>query len=217
MSQDPNAVFDEAVLEKIEHSPIGAVPHTPAYDDAVKRLLSAQKIYPDADHKDGYVTARSLARLPSFHAQNWEAFAGGEVASDALEGNASVFGRYVASLAPGLRAAAEAVRLKVAGKPVMHRVRPGHAVFHDPIHSLFLVPGAGPNRGLPGNYLFGSVIQLDAEQVAGAWAVDVHDSEDGVVLFDASGLRDAAAKLAEVLESAPFHLWELEGLGFRRK
>jgi hypothetical protein len=27
---------------------------------------------------------------------------------------------------------------------------------HDPIHTLFLVPGAGPNPGIPGNYLHGS-------------------------------------------------------------
>jgi hypothetical protein len=216
MSQDPQAQFDETVLEMIERSSLGAVPHTPAYDDATKRLLAARKIYPDADHKDGFVTARSLARLTTFHAANWEAFAAGKISDELLEPNASVFNRYVASLAAPLQARAEAVRARVAGKPTMHRARAG-AVFHDPIHALFLAPGSGPNRGLPGNYLYGTVVQLGADLASSAWAVDVHDADDGVVLFDAANLRAAAEKLQEVLESAPFHLWELEGLGFRRK
>ncbi len=213
---DADALFDEAVLDKIEQSPIGAVPHTPAYVDAVGRLSHAQKIYPDADHKDGWVTARSLAKRPTFHAANWEDFAAGKISDTALETNASVFGRYVASLPAGLQARAETQRVRVAGKPTHHRAKAG-TVFHDPIHALFLVPGAGPNRGLPGNYLYGTVVQLGADAAASAWAVDVHDSDDGVVLFDAANLAAAAEKLQEVLESAPFHLWELEGLGFRRK
>lgn len=216
MSQDPNAQFDEAVLDKIEQSPVGAVPHTPAYVDAVARLIHAQKIYPDADHKDGYVTARSLARLPTFHAANWEEFVQGKISDELLEPNASVFNRYAVFLPAALHARVEAVRLKVAGKPTHHRAKAG-AVFHDPIHSLFLVPGSGPNRGLPGNYLYGTVVQLGADAATSPWAVDVHDGDDGVVLFDAGNLTEAAAKLQELLESAPFHLWELEGLGFRRK
>lgn len=210
----PQAQFDQTVLDMIENSPVGAVPHTPAYDDAIKRLATAQKIYPDADHKDGYVTARSLARLPSFHAANWPEFVAGRISAELLEPNASVFNRYVAFLQTPLRVRAEAVRIRVAGKPVMHRARTG-AVFHDPIHALFLVPGTGPNRGLPGNYLYGSVIQLGTGSGTDAWAVDVHDADDGVALFDAADLPEAAAKLAEVIESAPFHLNELEGLGFR--
>lgn len=213
---DPDAAFDEAVLNKIEQSPVGAVPHTPAYVDAVTRLSHAQKIYPDADHKDGWVTARSLAQRPTFHASNWEDFAAGRIVDTGLESNASVFSRYVASLPMTLQARAEAQRLKVAGKPIQHRAKAGTA-FHDPIHSLFIVPGAGPNPGLVGNYLYGTVVQLGADAATSAWAVDVHDRDDGVVLFDAADLTEAAAKLAEVLESVPFHLWELEGLGFRRK
>lgn len=213
---DSDVQFDEAVLDKIEHSPIGAVPHTPSYVDAVARLSQAQKIYPDADHKDGWVTARSLAKRPTFHASNWEEFAAGKIADTALESNASVFSRYVASLPVALQTRAEALRVRVAGKPVHHRAKAG-TVFHDPIHALFLVPGAGPNPALPGNYLHGTIVQLGADAAMSAWAVDVHDSDDGIVLFDAANFAEAAAKLQEVLESAPFHLWELEGLGFRRK
>jgi hypothetical protein len=213
---DSDVQFDEAVLDKIEQSPIGAVPRTPAFVDAITRLSHAQKIYPDADHKDGWVTARTLARRPTFHASNWEEFAAGKIADTALESNAAVFARYVAALPAALHPRAEALRLRVAGKLVHHRAKAG-TVFHDPIHSLFLVPGAGPNPGLPGNYLYGTIVQLGADAATSAWAVDVHDSDDGVVLFDAANLAEAAAKLQEVLESAPFHLWELEGLGFRRK
>lgn len=216
MPQNPHALFDQTVLDMIEHSPVGAVPHTPAYDDAIKRLLAAQQIYPDADHKDGYVTARALGRLLSFHAANWETFAAGDISDELLEPNASVFNRYAASLSELQRVRAEKFRPRVAGKPVMHRAKSG-TVFHDPIHSLFLVPGSGPNRGLPGNYLYGSVIQLSADAKSGPWAIDVHDGDDGVVLYDAPTLADTSVKLQEVLESAPFHLWELEGLGFRRK
>ncbi len=215
MSLDPQAQFDETVMEMIEHSPTGAVPHTPSYDDAVKRLAQASKIYADADHKDGWVTARALAKRATFHATNWEEFVAGTISDVQLEPNASVFNRYLVSLSAEGQARAEGFRARVAGKPVMHRARAG-AVFHDPIHALFLVPGSGPNRGLPGNYLHGSVIQL-GEAATGTWAIDVHDADDDVVLFDAGTLKEAAEKLQEVLESAPFYLWELEGLGFRRK
>ncbi|HWL17882.1 MAG TPA: hypothetical protein VNR00_19885 [Opitutus sp.] len=217
MSQDPNASFDRTVLERIEQSPTGVVPRTPAHDDAIKRLLTAQQIYANADHHDGYVSVRALARLPTFHAANWEEFVGNRIGGELLEPNASVFNRYVASLAAENRGRAETLRVKIAGKPVLHRVRPGHAEFHDPVHSLFLVPGSGPGRGLPGNYLSGALVQLGAELRSGAWAIDLHDAEDNVVLFDAPDLRAAAEKLDEVLASAPFYLWELESLGFRRK
>lgn len=219
MSQDPHAQFDEAVLDKIEQSPGGAVPHTPAYVDALARLAHGQKVYPDADHKDGWVTARSLAKLPTFHATNWEEFAAGKISDEVLEPNASVFNRYVVSLPAALHARAEELRTKVAGKPVLHRKHHGQAAaIHDPIHALFLLPGSGPNRGLPGNYLFGTVNELPAASGGDpGWGVDVHDADDGVMLFDAANLAEAAAKLQELLESAPFHLWELEGLGFRRK
>ena len=215
MSQNPNAQFDDTVLGMIEHSPIGAVPHTPAYADALNRLYAAQKIYHDADHKDGHVTARSLAQLPHFQAGNLEAFAAGEIAATALEPNASIFERYVQSLGLDYRKKAESLKLKVAGKPIHHRKHHGdHApVIHDPVHTLFLVPGTGPNRGLPGNYLYGSVLEVSV--TPSAWALQLHDSDDGAAVFDAPTLQEAAAKLQEVFESAPFHLNELEALGFR--
>lgn len=208
------AQFDDTVLAMIENSPVGAVPHTPAYDDALKRLIAAQKIYPDADHRDGYVTARSLARLPSFAPANWVEFVSGRIGAELLEPNSSVFNRYVAFLQTPLRPRAESVRTRVAGKPVMHRAKAG-GIAHDPMHALFLVPGTGPNRSLPGNYLYGAVIQLGATAGEGAWAVDVHDADDAIAVFDAPTLASAAAKLAELFESAPFHLDELDGLGFR--
>ena len=74
---DPNADFDHAVLDKIDASPIGAVPTTPAYQDALRRLYAAQQVYASADHKGGHVTTRSLAQLPCFHAHNLEAFIAG--------------------------------------------------------------------------------------------------------------------------------------------
>ena len=77
MSQDPNAEFDHTVLDKIDFSPIGAVPVTPAYQDALKRLYAAQQVYASADHKGGHVSARSLAALPSFHANNLTDFMAG--------------------------------------------------------------------------------------------------------------------------------------------
>jgi hypothetical protein len=45
--------------------------------------------------------------------------------------------------------------------------------------------------------------------------VHVHDSEDGATRFSTPKLSDALAKLEEVLASAPFHLGELEALGFQ--
>ena len=44
--------------------------------------------------------------------------------------------------------------------------------------------------------------------------VNVHDREDGVSLFTTPELPEALAKLQELLDSAPFHLNELDGLGF---
>jgi hypothetical protein len=43
----------------------------------------------------------------------------------------------------------------------------------------------------------------------------VHDSDDGASLFETPKLPEALAKLQEVLASAPFHLKELEALGFK--
>jgi len=216
MPRDPNAQFDQAVLEMIEHSPAGAVPVTPAYQDALSRLYAAHQAYADADHKDGHVTARSLSALPSFRAANLDGLASGRLGAEALEPNASIFDRYVRSLKPELRARAEGFRQTVAGRPAMHRAR--HAggerlpPAHDLAHTLFLAPGAGPHPGLPGNYLYGFVLQ--AGDGPGTWAVHIHDRDDGAMLFRAPSMQAALAKLGELLESAPFAMAELEALGF---
>lgn len=216
MSQNPNSQFDQTVLDMIEHSPIGAVPVTPAYQDAIKRLYASHQAYPDADHKNGHVTARSLSKLPSFYAANLDAVAAGQVSVEELEPNAKIFDRYVQSLPAAFRARAEGFRLTVAGKVAHHRAKHGgEAVHHDPVHTHFLVPGAGPHPGLPGNYLHGSAFQVGADAATSKWAVHVHDSDDGVALYDAPNMADALAKLQELLASAPFNMNELEALGFR--
>lgn len=214
MSTDPNAKFDHAVLDKIDQSPIGAVPSTPAYQDALRRLYAAQQVYASADHKGGHVTARSLIQLPFFHASNLEAFIAGEISDDTLETNASIYDRYMQSLPIDQRARADKQRLTVIGKAVHHRAKQGAAAVHDPMHTLFLVPGTGPHPGLPGNYLHGSVFHI-GDEVTGSWEVHVHDSDDGASVFSTPKLQEALAKLQEVLASAPFHLNELEGLGFK--
>ena len=213
MPQNPHEQFDHALLDLIEHSPVGAVPATPTHQDALKRLHAAHQVYAAADWKDGHVTARSLARLPSFHAKNLDDLVAGKIEADGLEPNAGIFDRYLQSLSPDRRVKAEARRLVVAGRPVHHRPHHGGTVTHDPVHSLFLVPGGGPHPGLPGNYLYGSVYETGAE--AHPWAVGIHDNDDGVALFEASALPEALAKLQEVLASAPFTMIELEALGFR--
>jgi len=211
---DPNADFDHALLDKIEASPIGAVAATPSYQDALKRLYAAHQVYPSADHRGGHVTARSLASLPSFHAENLGQFMAGAVTEDQLETNASIYTRYVASLPGALRPRAESLRAMVIGKPILHRVKHGHTQVHDPLHMLFLVPGAGSHPGLPGNYLHGAVFHV-GDEATGSWVVHVHDAEDGASLFNAPSLAEALGKLEEVLASAPFHLEELTALGFQ--
>ncbi len=217
MPSDPHAPFDQTVLEMIEHSPVGAVPHTPTYQDALGRLYATHQVYASADHKDGHVTARLLARLPLFHAGNLDAVAAGTADVTALEGNAAIFDRYLASLPAALRARAEGHRLKVVGRPVHHRKHHGAIApgIHDPAHSLFLVPGTGPHPGLPGNYLYGSVFEVPHPGATPSWTVQVHDTDDGAASFDAATLPEALAKLQELLASAPFHLSELAALGFR--
>ena len=212
MPHDPHEKFDHTVLDMIEHSPTGAVPLTPAYQDALKRLYASHQAYAHADHKDGHVTARSLARLPSFHANNLDELIAGRIAPDALEDNAGIFDRYVQSLPADRHKRAEARRLGVAGRPVHHRKHEGAAV-HDLVHSLFLVPGAGPHPGLPGNYLYGSLYETG--HAAKPWALNVHDSDDGAALFEAADLAGVLGKLQEVLASAPFNMNELGELGFR--
>jgi len=214
MPQNPHAQFDETVLEMIEHSPVGAIPFTPAYRDALTRLYASHQAYADADHKDGHVTARSLTKLPSFHANNLADLIAGQIAPEALEANASIFDRYIRSLPEARRAKADGVRLLVAGRVAHHRAKHGLVTAHDPIHTLILVPGTGPHPGLPGNYLYGSAFQLNAD-AGSPWAVHLHDSSDGAALFDAATMAEALAKLQELLDSAPFNMNELGALGFR--
>lgn len=215
MPHDPHAQFDQTVLDLIEHSPIGAVPHTPAYVDALGRLYASHQAYADADHKGGHVTARSLAAKPSFYPSNLEDFIAGKIDADALESNARIFDRYVQSLPATQRPRAESFRVMVIGKPAHHRAKHGAAVVHDPLHALFLVPGAGPHPGLPGNYLHGAVFHVGADDATGSWVVHVHDSDDGAALANLPTLREAFEKTQELIASAPFHLNELAALGFR--
>ena len=209
MPHDVHAEFDQAVLEMIEHSPIGSVPRTLTHQDALKRLLFTKQVYASADFKDGFVTARSLAKEPSFYAANLDALIAGQITADALESNALIFDRYVQSISLDHRGRAESKRLTVAGKPAHHRSKHDGVTIHDPLHSLFLVPGAGKHPGLPGNYLYGYVHEMNA----GAWTLHLHDSDDDSAKFDAPNLSEALAKLQEVIASAPFHLSELEALG----
>lgn len=215
MPQDPNAAFDSALLERIELSSAGGVPHTPAYQDALKRLQASHQVYADADHKDGYVSARSLTGRAVFHAGNLADFAAGRVDGTALETNLAIFDRYVRSLNSTQQSKAEGYRASVPGKPIHHRKHAGHAPVHDPVHTLFLVPGGGPHPGLPGNYLYGFLHEIPGVGGSAAWSIILHDSQDAVELFDAPTLTQAFEKLEEVLASAPFHLGELAELGFR--
>jgi hypothetical protein len=214
MSHDPHAEFDHNVLELIEHSPVGAVPRTPAYQDALTRLRASHQVYPDADHVDGFVTVRSLSARGCFHAANLEAWIAGTIEAAAIEPNAAIFDRYVAALPAGLQAKAEALRPRVAGRPALHR-KHGGVFATDPVHTLFLVPGAGSHPGIPGNYLHGSLLQLGADPETGGWSIHLHDRDDGAAMCDAPTLRGALEKLQEVIASAPFHLAELGALGFR--
>jgi hypothetical protein len=213
MPHDPHAEFDHQVLDMIEHSPVGAVPHTPAYRDALDRLQASHQVYLSADYPDGFVTVRSLSSRPCFCANNLDALGAGSIAGE-LESNASIFDRYVAALPAALRTKAEGHRLIVAGRPAHHRKHSG-VIALDPVHTLFLVPGAGPHPGIPGNYLHGSLLQLGNDPAAGGWSVHVHDRDDGAAMCDAPTLAEALAKLQEVIASAPFHLNELGALGFR--
>lgn len=217
MPHDPNAEFDHAVLDQIDHSPLGAVPNTPSHQDALKRLKSTHQVYASADHKGGYVTARSLATRPAIHASNLGEWEAGKIGAEALEPNAAIFDRYVGALPPALQARAEAFRAQVAGKPAHHRAKhvgDAKVVAHDPVHTLFLVPGTGPHPGLPGNYLYGMALQLTVSPDS-AWALHLHDSDDGAAVCSVATQADALAKLQEVMASAPFVLEETVALGFR--
>jgi hypothetical protein len=219
MPHDPNFEYDQAVLEMIERSPVGAVPGTPTHQDALKRLYATYQVYPSADHRDGYVTARSLTAQPGFYAHNLRSAMAGHISGEALESNTSIYNRYIQFLPPGGREKAESLRTRVVERPAHHRAKLVGEVktitAHDPIHTLFLVPGCGPHPGLPGNYLFGSAAESAAGAGPKAWTVQLHDGADGLARCDVASLPAALAKLLEVVESAPFHMVELEALGFR--
>ena len=215
MPQDPHAAFDHSVLDLIEHSPIGAVPHTPSYVDALGRLYASHQVYADADHRGGHVTVRSLATRPCFQPANVDALLAGAIDADALEPNAKVYDRYVASLPAALRPRAESLRAMVIGKPAHHRAKHGAAEVHDPLHAMFLVPGAGPHPGLPGNYLHGAVFHVGADDASGAWVVQVHDVDDGASEIQLTTLGEALNTMQELLGIMPFHLSELAALGFK--
>jgi hypothetical protein len=215
MPHDPHAQFDHNVLEMIEHSPVGAVPHTPAYQDALGRLRAAHQVYPSADFKGGYVTVRSLAALPAFHAENLEALIAGKIEAAALESDASIFNRYLHALPEALQPRAEAFRAHVVGRRAHHRAKHGGEIARDPLHTLFLIPGTGPHPGLPGNYLYGSLLETPADATGNTWALHVHDSDDGLALCALAAQTDAFEKLHELIASAPFQLSELPELGFR--
>jgi hypothetical protein len=219
MPQDANSHLDHTVLDIIDHSPIGAVPATPTYMDTLRRLIAAHQVYPSADHKGGYVTARALAALPVFRANNLDALLAGKIDATDLEVNASIFSRYVQSLPAALQTRAEGLRQLVAGKAAHHRAKhvgDQKIVAHDPVHMLFLVPGTGPHPGIPGNYLHGSALQLRADDDS-SWAVHIHDSDDGMAFADVPNIAAALEKMQEVLASAPFNMNELAALGFSFK
>jgi hypothetical protein len=220
MSHDPHAQMDQTVLDLIEQSPAGAVPHTPAYQDALRRLQATHQVYPSADHKGGHVTARSLAKLPFFHADNLDAFAAGRIDATALEANGRIFDRYVASLPETLRRKAETHRAKVVGRAIQHRKHHGAcevSEIHDPVRSLFLVPGTGLHPGLPGNYLHGTLGETLHAGAPSTWSLALHDAEDGASALKAATLTEALGVLHDVLASAPFALDELDALGFSAK
>jgi len=217
MSHDPHAQIDQTVLDMIEHSPTGAVPHTPTYQDALRRLYATHQVYASADHKDCHVTVRSLAKLPLFHATNLDALIAGKIEAADLEGNAAIFDRYLQSLPAALRAKAETYRLKLVGRPILHRKHHGAGEapeIHDPVHSLFLVPGAGHHPGIPGNYLYGFLNEVLRPGAASTWTIRLHDADDGAATLQAASLPDALTAFKDVLSSAPFHLKELDALGF---
>lgn len=81
--------------------------------------------------------------------------------------------------------------------------------------ALFLLPGSGAHAGLPGNYLYGSILQTCADEAAGGWAILVHDVENGTASCELDNRAEAAAKFQDVAASAPFLLVELAELGFR--
>lgn len=218
MSNAPLTQIELTVLDMIENSPVGSVPHTPTYQDALRKLHANHRVYSSADFKDGQVTVRSLAKAPLFYANNLDALIAGQIDVSALESNDRIFDRYVQSLPEALRVKAEGQRLRVIGKPIQHRKHhgPGEApAVHDPVHSIFLVPGTGPHPGLSGNYLYGSLHEVMHAGAPSTWSVSLHDSDDGASALTAAAMPEALTALQDVIASAPFELNELATLGFK--
>ncbi|MCX6937658.1 MAG: hypothetical protein NTU80_07120 [Verrucomicrobia bacterium] len=220
MSQDPHAQLDQSVLDMIELSPVGAVPHTPTYQDALRRLYASHQVYASADCKDGHVTVRKVALQPAFFAANLDALTSGKIPVAELESNGPIFDRYVQSLPAVLQPKAETHRAKAVGRSILHRKHTATAqetttAVHDPMHSLFLVPGAGPRLGLPGNYLYGAIMEFFHPDAPTTWRVQLHDAEDGSASLDSASLAAALGNVQELLAAAPFHLSEVVALGFK--
>ncbi|MET0262959.1 MAG: hypothetical protein ABW223_08685 [Rariglobus sp.] len=218
MSQDPHASADQSILDMIENSPVGAVPRTPTYQDTLRRLYASKQVYASADFKDGHVTVRSLSKAPLFYASNLDALVAGKIDANELESDASIFARYLQSLPEGPRAKAESLKTRVVGRAVQHRKHAGAVeapAIHDPVHTLFLVPGAGAHPGLPGNYLYGSMSEVLHPDAPATWVVKLHDAEDGSSSCELPSEKAAVEKLQEVISSAPFSLAELDALDFK--
>lgn len=215
MPHNPHEEIDHAVLDMIDRSAVGAVPRTPTYDEAISRLLASRQIYHSSDHRNGYVTARSLATLPVFLPSGLEALStAGPEASASVEASSGVYDRYASSLPAAAKARALELRATIVGKAVHHRPKAGGAAHaRDPLHALFLVPGAGPQPGLPGNYLRGTLDELPAASGA-TWRIQIMDTDTDASVWSTSDLGEAVARVAEVAACAPFHLDELAALGF---
>jgi hypothetical protein len=214
MPQSAITPFDQTVLDLIDRSPTGSVPRTPTYDESLTRLLAAQQVFHNTDFKDAFVTARALARCPIFVATGLLELATHPEDHTRLESNASVFDRYVASLPEPQRARAETFRLSTAGRPVHHRPKVGGPLVRDPLHSIFLVPGVGPQPGLPGNYLRGTIAELPATEGPARYRIQVLDADTDAAVCELPDLAEALGRLRDLIDSAPFHLSELEALGF---
>lgn len=213
MGQSAHDPFDSVVLDLIDHSPTGSVPATPAHQDALRRLYASYQVFPSADHKDGHVTVRSLAGQAAFCAANLAQLGTGAIGQEALESNTLIFDRYLRSLRSERQPAAETHRAEVVGRAIHHRT--GHVPIggHDLVHSLILIPGSGPDAGLPGNYLYGYLSEADPN--AGAWSVRLRDSSGTCARFQAPNAAAAVSKLQELIESCPFDLRELDAFGFQ--
>jgi len=215
MPHNPYAELEQTLLDMIDHSPVGAVPRTPSYTEALKHLYATRQVYTHADHRDGHVTARSLSTRPAYHAANLQEFIEGRIEPEALESNNTIFDRYLASLPQSQRARAEEFRLVVAGRPIHHRTKGSTLHARDPLNTIFLIPGGGPQPSLPGNYLHGGLSEYHDTAHPLPWCIHLNDSTNDAAMLDFAALPEALAMLSELLSMAPFHLHELEAFGFR--